>query len=66
MTWRDFVPFVESQGKIRLGEDEEQRRDGTAEDGEDWEQQDCPRLRANIFQCLTFSWMTPLWVSLCF
>ncbi|BGP00216.1 hypothetical protein NBRC10513v2_004440 [Rhodotorula toruloides] len=60
MTWRDFVPFVESQGKIRLGEDEEQRRNGTAEDGEDWEQQDCPRLRANIFQRLTFSWMTPL------
>ncbi|GAA5903406.1 hypothetical protein JCM6882_006539 [Rhodosporidiobolus microsporus] len=61
MSWRDFVPFVESQGKIRLGEEEEQRRNGQQEDefGE-WHQDECPRLRANIFQKLTFSWMTPM------
>lgn len=58
MSWRDFVPFVESQGKIRLGETEEQERD----DEFGLEQKECPRLRANIFQRLTFSWMTPMCV----
>ncbi|POY70789.1 hypothetical protein BMF94_6201 [Rhodotorula taiwanensis] len=58
MTWRDFVPFVESRGKIRLGEAEEQERNGGQEDEYGWEQKECPRLRANIFQRLTFSWMT--------
>ncbi|BGP53294.1 hypothetical protein JCM8202v2_000853 [Rhodotorula sphaerocarpa] len=56
MSWRDFVPFVEGQGKIRLGETEEQERD----DEFGLEQKECPRLRANIFQRLTFSWMTPM------
>ncbi|GAA5821197.1 hypothetical protein JCM3770_005247 [Rhodotorula araucariae] len=61
MTWRDFVPFVESQGKIRLGEDAEQRGNGLKDDS--WEQPECPRLRANIFQRLTFSWMTPMMMA---
>ncbi|GAA5971441.1 hypothetical protein JCM11641_008352 [Rhodosporidiobolus odoratus] len=47
MTWREFMPFVESRGKIRLGDDEH-------------DQAECPRIRANIFQKLTFSWMTPM------
>ncbi|GAA6044266.1 hypothetical protein JCM8097_004322 [Rhodosporidiobolus ruineniae] len=55
MTWRDFVPFVESQGKIRLPEDEAEMRED-----EEWKQEECPIVRANIFQRLTFSWMTPM------
>lgn len=66
MTWRDFVPFVESQGKVRLGETEEQERNGGQEDEYGWEQKECPRLRANIFQRLTFSWMTVMYVLFCF
>ncbi|GJN87677.1 hypothetical protein Rhopal_000632-T1 [Rhodotorula paludigena] len=60
MSWRDFVPFVKSEGKIRLGEDEEQRRNGAGDDDLAFEQKECPRLRANVFQRLTFSWMTPM------
>ncbi|TNY24017.1 hypothetical protein DMC30DRAFT_371993 [Rhodotorula diobovata] len=61
MGWRDFVPFVESRGKIRLGEDEEERRNGMGDDdGAAYTEPECPRLRANIFQRLTFSWMTPM------
>ncbi|KAK4704436.1 hypothetical protein P7C70_g1781, partial [Phenoliferia sp. Uapishka_3] len=53
MTWRDWfgwVPYVEEEkrvGAIRL-------------EGEEWEQKECPRIRANIFERLTFSWLTPL------
>ncbi|GAA5978963.1 hypothetical protein JCM5350_004190 [Sporobolomyces pararoseus] len=55
MSWRDFVPFVEpAQGKIKLSESSE---GGSADV---WEQPECPRLRANIFSRLTFSWMTPM------
>ncbi|GAA5856368.1 hypothetical protein JCM8547_008708 [Rhodosporidiobolus lusitaniae] len=61
MSWRDFVPFVKNQGKIRLGSEEEQRRNGGQVDEYGvWEQAECPRIRANIFQRLTFSWMTPM------
>ncbi|CEQ40462.1 SPOSA6832_02085, partial [Sporobolomyces salmonicolor] len=62
MGWRDFVPFVEPQGKIRLSEEGDAIREGAAVegDGEVWEQPECPRLTANIFQRLTFSWMTPM------
>ncbi|GAA6005323.1 hypothetical protein JCM10207_002938 [Rhodosporidiobolus poonsookiae] len=64
MSWRDFVPFVESRGKIKLGQDDEQRRNGAVEGGEegddDFVQLECPVVRANIFQRLTFSWMTPM------
>ncbi|GAA5854514.1 hypothetical protein JCM9279_000825 [Rhodotorula babjevae] len=68
MSWRDFVPFVKNEGKIRLGEAEEERRhaypDGesaTGKHGDDeYIEPECPRLRANIFQRLTFSWMTPM------
>ncbi|GAA5894971.1 uncharacterized protein JCM6883_002275 [Sporobolomyces salmoneus] len=54
MSWRDFVPFVQpASGKIRLEGEEQGTKD-------EWEQPECPRLRANIFSRLTFSWMTPL------
>ena len=61
-TWRDWLswlPFVEDEnrGKIRLGEDP------VDEDG--WDQKECPRIRANIFERLTFSWLTPLSVLSC-
>ncbi|GAA5830776.1 hypothetical protein JCM5353_002363 [Sporobolomyces roseus] len=60
MSWRDFVPFVApAEGKIKLSEvgpagDDEQRGP------DEWEQPECPRLRANIFSRLTFSWMSPM------
>lgn len=54
MTWRDWVPGVAAEGKIRL-------TDGEGEGGEK-EQPKCPRLRANIFERLTFSWLTPMFV----
>lgn len=58
MSWRDFVPGVDStQGKIRLSGDDEEA--STVEEKEA-EQKECPRLRANIFQVLTFSWLTPM------
>lgn len=59
--WRDFVPGFggTAEGKIRLSEGEE----GVPEEGE-WKQQECPRIRANIFQRLTFSWLTPMLVFL--
>lgn len=68
MSWRDFVPFVKNEGKIRLGEAEEERRyaypddeTATGKHGDDeYIEPECPRLRANIFQRLTFSWMTPM------
>lgn len=50
MTWRNWVPWVAQEGTIRLE---------VGGEGE-WEQKQCPRLRANIFQRLTFSWLTPL------
>lgn len=56
LTWRSWfswVPGVAQDGAIRLEEG----------DGEEWDQKECPRLRANIFQRLTFSWLTPLCVS---
>ncbi|KDE07748.1 hypothetical protein MVLG_02020 [Microbotryum lychnidis-dioicae p1A1 Lamole] len=65
MTWRDFVPFAgSSQGRIRLTEqgDQETTREAheTNDHEREWKQIECPRLRANIFQRLTFSWMTPM------
>jgi len=54
------VPFVApAEGKIKLSEvgpagDDEQRGP------DEWEQPECPRLRANIFSRLTFSWMSPM------
>ncbi|KAK4053428.1 hypothetical protein OIV83_001593 [Microbotryomycetes sp. JL201] len=57
MTARDlftWVPGVKERGKIKL-----QDHENTAEDDE-WHQQECPRLRANIFSRLTFSWLTPM------
>lgn len=61
MSWRDFVPFVESRGKVRLAEEVEQLPGAGNDDDEyGWEQKECPRLRANVFQRLTFSWMTPM------
>ncbi|SCV73559.1 BQ2448_7485 [Microbotryum intermedium] len=65
MTWRDFAPFAgSSQGRIRLAEqgDESTAREaqGTNDEEREWKQSECPRLRANIFQRLTFSWMTPM------
>ncbi|GAA5860287.1 hypothetical protein JCM3774_000370 [Rhodotorula dairenensis] len=67
MSWRDFVPFVESRGKVMLGDEVEQRRNDRDQDDDNdeygWEQKECPRLRANIFQRLTFSWMTPMMVA---
>lgn len=58
MTARDLVswiPGVSDEGKIRLSEQE-------VEGGKDeeWNQLECPRLRANIFSRLTFSWLTPM------
>lgn len=53
-TWRDWVPFVTAEGKIKLGDDENV--------GSEKEQPECPRLRANIFSVLTFSWLTPMYV----
>ncbi|GAA5830633.1 hypothetical protein JCM11251_002541 [Rhodosporidiobolus azoricus] len=60
MSWRDFTPFVKNEGKIKLGEGEQERLIG--EDGE-WMQEECPKIRANIFQKLTFSWMTPMMMA---
>lgn len=51
-TWRDWVPFVRREGQIKLGDDESE--------GKEKEQPPCPRLRANIFSVLTFSWLTPM------
>lgn len=61
MRWTDFVPGVASKGKIKLGEtglSEEEDSGGEKEEV----QKACPRLRANIFQVLTFSWLTPMFV----
>ncbi|BGP13132.1 hypothetical protein JCM10213v2_001051 [Rhodosporidiobolus nylandii] len=58
VSWRDFVPFVASQGKIKLPDGE--RVEG---DEDVWEQEECPKNRANIFSRLTFSWMTPMMVT---
>lgn len=55
-TWRDWTPLVKSEGKIKLGDDESE--------GKEKEQPPCPRLRANIFSVLTFSWLTPMYVNL--
>lgn len=55
-TWRDWVPLVQNEGKIRLEDSE-----GS---GEEKLQPECPRLRANIFQILTFSWLTPMYARL--
>lgn len=61
MSWRDFVPGVASEGKIKLGTT---GISGEEESGAEKEevQKECPRLRANIFQVLTFSWLTPMFV----
>ena len=57
MTWRSWLsllPGVRDEGKIRLEGDE------TTGEEPEWEQKECPRLRANIFERLTFSWLTPM------
>ncbi|KAM0749801.1 hypothetical protein T439DRAFT_39861 [Meredithblackwellia eburnea MCA 4105] len=61
-TWRDWlswIPFVkprDDEGKIRLpdGDDTNLLAD------DEWVQKECPRIRANIFDRLTFSWLTPM------
>lgn len=60
MTWRDlftWLPFVKDEGRIKLADGEQ--TEGISSTGE-YEQQSCPRLRANIFSRLTFSWLTPM------
>lgn len=49
--WLSWLPGVKDEGKIRLEEETS---------GEEKEQKECPRLRANIFERLTFSWLTPM------
>jgi ATP-binding cassette, subfamily C (CFTR/MRP), member 1 len=59
LTARDLVswlPGVSDQGRIRL--DEQEAAMGASDD--EWVQLECPRLRANIFSRLTFSWLTPM------
>ncbi|GAA6062217.1 hypothetical protein JCM10212_006452 [Sporobolomyces blumeae] len=65
MSWRDFVPFVEpAQGKIRLASDDDDDETGRTNEGKgELDQPECPRLRANIFSRLTFSWMTPMMMA---
>ncbi|KWU42263.1 P-loop containing nucleoside triphosphate hydrolase protein [Rhodotorula sp. JG-1b] len=46
-----------------LGEEVKQSLRGDQDDEYGWEQKECPRLRANIFQRLTFSWMTPMMMA---
>ncbi|GAA5915191.1 hypothetical protein JCM6882_001133 [Rhodosporidiobolus microsporus] len=57
MTWRDFVPFVASRGKIRLVDDEARRLLG---EDEDTTPRPSPYTKANIFQRMSFEWLTPL------
>lgn len=52
-TWLSWLPGVQEEGTIKLVDAPE---DGNVE----WEQKECPRLRANIFSRLTFSWLTPM------
>lgn len=57
LTWRDlftWLPFVKDEGRIKLRDNEQTETTG------EYEQQICPRLRANIFSRLTFSWLTPM------
>lgn len=59
LTARDLIswlPGVSDQGRIRL--DEQEAAMGATDD--EWTQLECPRLRANIFSRLTFSWLTPM------
>lgn len=59
LTIRDLVswlPGVKDQGRIRLSE---QEVEASSKDDE-WTQLECPRMRANIFSRLTFSWLTPM------
>lgn len=61
MTARDWVSWIpgvkaRDEGKIKLVTDE----DGNVEGEDEWKHEPCPRLRANIFSRLTFSWMTPM------
>ncbi|ORY80748.1 P-loop containing nucleoside triphosphate hydrolase protein, partial [Leucosporidium creatinivorum] len=51
-----WLPGVKDQGRIRL--DEQEAAMGASDD--EWTQLECPRLRANIFSRLTFSWLTPM------
>lgn len=61
MTARDLLSWIpgvraRDEGKIKLTGD-----DGiSSADDDEWHRQECPRLRANIFSRLTFSWMTPM------
>jgi ATP-binding cassette subfamily C (CFTR/MRP) protein 1 len=64
MRWTDFVPGVASEGKIKLGATGMSGEEDSGGEKEEV-QKACPRLRANIFQVLTFSWLTPMFVRFC-
>ncbi|GAA6024113.1 hypothetical protein JCM10207_003170 [Rhodosporidiobolus poonsookiae] len=52
--WAGTGIFARGRGAIRLGGDDEYA------EGAEQDQLPCPKLRANIFQRVTFSWLTPL------
>ncbi|KAK4056218.1 hypothetical protein OIO90_002659 [Microbotryomycetes sp. JL221] len=58
--WFTWVPGVKDQGKIKLQDNERVANGDVDASDDEWHQQECPRLRANIFSRLTFSWLTPM------